>query len=716
MDGDWSDTERGRRPRGGIGFEQVGRWLRRRQGIERNPIYRLANDVWDGRIPVERAYQEVERQTILNRLADGDLWELDREAARAAVDDPERALILTRLAILAARHKGFDRVLVDCNLRAAELLAEMGEQRDQELHLREALHAAERIANIPGQRRALARLARLAFDRGEADRARELLSRQLEAGREDVDTLEDVETALLLGDLARRDGDDAAAREFYHRAARSARRVGHFAGVVDALLRQVVILREQGDREGGMLLLQQAQDAAERTIDTRLQVEIAVQAAALMAETGQFEGARTQLLSALARAREMGDLAMESRCLTGLSRVEQHAGYLQDAAGHFRELAELEQRLGNRAAAVRALLEAAETLIKLRDAEGARNLLESAAHLVEGLDEPLLRQRVLGLLGLAYGALGRRNEALDCLMQALDDARQSGDPAAEGRWLIGIGELLLQFDETADALAVASRALELARQAGNAHLESEAYALLGSINMSRGMLREAEDNLHRALAIARGRGHTQEELHYLQLLAHLATQAGQPAAAIKHLRQALEVATLDGSPEIKARLHGQLARLYQGSNHLAEAEEHYRGAVVAAEAAGSSRMLARALRGLATVQDAAGKADAAIESYYRALEVTDALGDRRSAAILHYNLGALLYDREQDDEARRHLDRAIEQAMAAGDFATADAARELLRWLGPATPTGGSGFGDDLLLGELAVSDEPEPGRDTLRD
>ena len=239
-------------------FEQLGRWLRRHQGVERNPIYQLASDVVEGRMSAEAAYQAVERSSLLNQLADGDLWELDREAMRIAVDDPEHALILSRLTILAARYKGFDRVLVDANLRAAEILAELGEEHDQELHLREALHAAERIANVPGQRRALSKLARLALNRGDTARARELLARQLDAGREDVDSLEEVETALLLGDLARDEGDAATAREYYHRAGRGARRVGHFSGVVDALLRQVEIVRKEGDVEGTYLLLQQA--------------------------------------------------------------------------------------------------------------------------------------------------------------------------------------------------------------------------------------------------------------------------------------------------------------------------------------------------------------------------------------------------------------------------------------------------------------------------
>ncbi|HUZ02213.1 MAG TPA: tetratricopeptide repeat protein [Thermomicrobiaceae bacterium] len=692
-------------------FDQVGRWLRRRQGIERNPVYRLASDVWEGRIPPERAYLAVESHALLNRLADGDLWDLDREAARIAVDDPERGLVLARLAILAARYKGFDRVLVDCNLRASEVLAEMGNAREQELHLREALHAAERIANVPGQRRALARLARLAFDRGETERARELLGRQLEAGREDVDTLEDVETALLLGDLARNDGDFPAAREFYHRAAKSARRVGHFAGVVDGLLRQVAILRDQGDEEAAALLLQQAQDAAERTIDTRLQVEIAVQAAALLLQHRQPQQARAQLVTALARAREMNDLVMESRCLQGLARIEQQAGHLAEAADHFRDLADLEQNLGNRSAAVRAMLDAAEQMIGLRDADGARAALESILPITESLEEPALRQRVLGLLGLAYGALDRRSEAVDCLMGALQDARKAGDRPAEGRWLLGVGEVLLQFGEVSDAVAAGRRALDVARETGNSRLEAQALALVGSISLARGLHREAEESLQRALGIARQHDDAAEQLHYLRLLAELGYQTRQPNVAVKYLRQALDVATFYGDAEMRSRFHGQLARLYQAGNHLADAEEHYHSAATAAEEAQTPVLLARALRGLATVQDLRGEAEAAMESYRKAIEATDEFRDARSAAILHYNLAALLYDREVDDEARRHLNRATELAMQAGDYTTADAARELMKDLAP--PSGPTGTRpEDLLLGEVAINQEPGRFRD----
>ena len=43
------------------------------------------------------------------------------------------------------------------------------------------------------------------------------------------------------------EGDVATADDLYHRAAKSARRIGFYTGAVDALLRQVGILRERGD-------------------------------------------------------------------------------------------------------------------------------------------------------------------------------------------------------------------------------------------------------------------------------------------------------------------------------------------------------------------------------------------------------------------------------------------------------------------------------------
>ncbi len=696
--------------------DQVGRWLRRRQGIERNPIYRLAMDVSEGRMSPDAAYRSVERSSLLNRLADGDMWQLDREAELISADDSERALFLIRLTILAARYKGFDRLLVDCNLRAADLLATLGNDKDQELHLREALHASERIANIAGKRRALARLARVAFDRGDTERARELLNRQLESGREDSDTLEDVETAILLGDLARTDNDPIGAQEYYQRAARSARRVGHFAGVVDALLRQIVILRELGEMDDAVLILQQAQDAADRTIDVRSQAEIAIQTGAILAEQHQNQQARGYLMTALDRARSMSDIAIESRALTGLARVEQRSGRASEAATHFEELADLELRLGNRSAAVRSRLDAAEIYLGQRDPNRALVALQQAQPLADELEDPAIHQQVLGSLGLVYGALNRRNDAVESLMNAVQQARRAGDTEQEGRWLLGIGDVLLDFGELDDALAIAKRGFEIARQTGNARLEAQSTGLMGSISLARGLYRDAEEHLLRAVSVSSHYGDPSDQLGYLQLLAQIGRKSGQPQMAIRYLRQALDIATLYAGSESRVRLHGQLARLHASLNQLDESEEHYVSAYHAAEESGQPTLAARALRGLAMIQDSRGDTASAFDNYSRALELADQIGDLRTSAALRYNLGAILYERGDLEGARTSLNRSLETAMAVSDYETADAARELLRWFTTsAADSEDHGWTEDLLLNEFAVENDSDRWRDTSR-
>lgn len=668
-------------------FEQFGRWLRRRQGIERNPLYRIAVETFEGHLTVEQAYAAAEHPSTVARLADGDLWEVLDEAGRAALDHPEHALLLTRLVILAARQKGFDRVLMEANLRAADILAEYADgdaeqvrerQREQELHLQEALRAARRIANAAGQRRALARLARLAWARGDHEQARVLLQRQLESGREDTDTVEDVETALMLGDLARQEGNLSAAREFYNRASRSARRVGHYAGMVDALLRHVTILRELGDLDAAYALLQQAQEAAERMIDHRLQAEIAIQIGALLIERRRWSQARTALLSALERARTAGDLALESRCLTGLTQIERQAGKYRDAADHLHQLANLEQRLGNRRAAARALLDAAELALEGQQPQRALQLLQLAQQ-NEITEDPTLRQRFLGLSGLAHAALDHRGEALEYLYQAFRLAQQSGDAKEQARWLLGAGEVLLEFGELKEAVTVAQHATGLVRAAGDARLAAQLALLHGSIAAARGLRREAEQRLLQACEYADEAGDLTTQERALLMLAELQLQETDPHGAIGYLRQALELATTTGNDELRARLHGRIARLYQAIHFFTEAEEHYRAAYEVAKDIDALPLMARALRGLATVLDASGRADEALSIYRQAIALAEQLGDRRAALALHYNVAMLLLDRGNDGEARYHLRLAYDLASAVGDN---DLARQLREFLG----------------------------------
>ncbi|HEX5163868.1 MAG TPA: tetratricopeptide repeat protein [Thermomicrobiales bacterium] len=664
-------------------LEQFSRWLRRYQGTEANPIYRLAVDVATGRMSFERALDAAESHSVNGRLADGDLVDLDQQVESEARVNLQFALILARLNAATARAKGFEKVLVDLYLRIAELLEDERDEAEREYNYREALHVAKRISYVAGQRRALNRLARMAFERGDTEDARGLLLQQLEAGREESDTGDEIETAILLADISLADGDVSTAHDLYHRAARSARRIGFHTGAVDALLRQVGILRERGDLHASLQLLRQASESADRTVDTALQAEIAFRTGALMRELNMPEEATERLTIALQRARTLGDMAMEARSLLMLAQLEQRMGRDEQALQHYEAAVGLERGLGNRGEVARALQAMGEIHLAQDRPSAAISVLTEAREMVLYSDDTELLMQVHGMLGKALADQGREREALDALQTALASSRALDDPTEEARWIITVAEVMLRTGETDNAGELAQRAEQLARGSSNNVLRAAVYSLNGQVALVDRRLQDAEDAFASATAASRAAGQSGASLRYLPLLSRLAAELGDMDGAIRYLDEAVAEAQAVGEDAQACMFHGQAARLLGSAGRIRDAEERYQRALALGRSAGDPRLSGRALQGLAAIYDTTGQLELAIEHYYDALDAANRAGDARTIASTHFNLGALLVDEERDDEARTHLERARDAAATLNDYALAERARTLLDILAP---------------------------------
>lgn len=668
-------------------LEQFSRWLRRYQGTEANPIYRLAVDVATGRISYERALDAAEAHSVNGRLADGDLVDLDQQVESEARSNKQFALLLARLNAATARAKGFEKVLVDLYLRIAELLSDERDEAEREYNFREALHVAKRISYVSGQRRALNRLARMAFERGDTEDARDLLLQQLEAGREESDTGDEIETAILLADISMADGDVATAHDLYHRAARSARRIGFHTGAVDALLRQVGILRERGDLHASLQLLRQASESADRTVDTALQAEIAFRTGALMRELNMPDEALERLTVALQRSRVLGDMAMEARSLLMLAQLEQRRGHNEQALQHFEDAVGIERGLGNRGEVARGLLAIGEIHLEEDRPSAAIPVLTEARDMVLYSDDTELLMQVHGLLGKALAAQGREREALEALQTALVSSRALDDPTEEARWIVSVAEVMLRTGETSNAGELAQRAEELARDSRDNVLRSVVHSLNGQVALVERRLQDAEDAFLSATAASRAAGQTGESLRYLPLLSRLANELGDMDGAIRYLDEAISEATAIHDQASACMFHGQAARLLGGAGRMRDAEERYHQALALGRSVGDPRLSGRALQGLAAIYDTTGQLELAIEHYYEALDAANRAGDARTIATTHFNIGALLVDEERDDEARTHLMRARDAAATLNDYALAERARMLLGILAPPSST-----------------------------
>ncbi|CAA9544458.1 MAG: hypothetical protein AVDCRST_MAG49-1310 [uncultured Thermomicrobiales bacterium] len=628
-------------------------------------LIQIAREVVGRRRSVQGALTEIRHPAVLDALADEDFRSLDATIAERASSDHEFALVLARLAHAAARAKSFDRQVVDAALRLDALLPADDPNREREKLLRDAYTSAQKASYVRGGRLALGRLGRRAVEAGDLDRARVLLQQQLDLGPDTGDSAAEVDSAIVLGDIVRRDGDVGAAQALYRRAGVASQRLEHHRGLAEALIRQVELMPEDASLDAVAALQRQALDAAERTGDAQLESRIILALADTLSASGRHDEAADQLAEGLAIARALGDLSLEARCESGLAVAERRRGRLREAAEHERRMLTLEERLGNRPAAAAWAAQLASTELALHDPEGAVDAFERARDLAQALGDGALEQRAEGGLGVAYTLLRRPSEALAHLMRALDLARAAGDERRQARWLASIGEALWTFGQVEASGQATQQAVDVARRIGDAELEAGMLALLGQVHAARREPIRARDCYTRALELHRALGQTGEQVTTLAALAQLAAETGQPVQAMTMLEQALQIATAAGDRAGAARLYGRLGRLAQRRGDAGVALDALGRALELAEAVDQPALLNQALQHLATAQDLAGDGRAA-DTYRRAVTVAQHLGDAHGEAVMRLNLGALLSVHQSNghvDEGIAHLQEAA--ALAA---------------------------------------------------
>ncbi|CAA9540333.1 MAG: hypothetical protein AVDCRST_MAG70-47 [uncultured Thermomicrobiales bacterium] len=652
-----------------------------------NVLIQFAREVVGRRRSLAAALAEIRHASILDALSDTDFKTLDTLAADRARSDREFAQTLARLSHAAAHAKGFDRQMVDAALRLDTLLPADDPSRERDTLLRDAYTAAQRASYMRGGRVALGRLGRRAYEMGEDERARLLLQQQLDLAPESSDSIAEVDSALALAEVLRRDGDLAGSRAMYRRAGQSAQRLEYYHGLAEALVRQIELM--PGSSPDTRLALQrQAQSAAQRTGDTALESEIALDVSRTLAELGRWRDAAEELEGGLLLARETGDLSRESRYVAMLIDAQRQLGRTSTLVGLERHMLQLEERLGNRAGAARYAVDLGTSELSLGRVEAARDAFERALSLATGIEDRDAQQRALGGLGAVATAARRPTEALDYLTRALDLAQDAGQERAEAQWLGSIGQALWTFGQEVDAARATQQAVDLARSLGDEPLEASLLPLMGEIYAGRRDTSRARDSLVRATELNRRLGHHADHIAALTTLGQMAIDNGQPSQATQVFEQALAVANAAGDQAAAIRLYRRLARLAQRRGDHQVGLDLLTRALSLANAQEDPRIRNTVLQHLAAAQDLAGSNDAA-ETYREAIDEAADIHDRYGETVMRLNLGLLLAT--TDPHAYRHegipnLQRA---AVLAADLGSAgDVLRE--RIMAALTAYGGS--------------------------
>ena len=660
-------------------------WLgfRRRESAG-DTVLLIAREVTDRQRSVQGGLAEIRDPRVLDRLTADDFEGLDVVVEEQADEDREYAVVLARLTYAAARAKGFDDQIVDAALRLDTLLPGDDPSHERDRLLRDAYAVAQRAGYVEGGRAALSRLGLRALDAGDTERARALLRQQLELGDEEDDDIAEVNAALALGDLLRKEGERVEAQALFRRAGRGAQRLDYQHGIAEALVRQIEMLPRNTDLETMAALQRQASEAARRTADLGLQSRIVISLAETLRRNGKTAEAVTQLEEGLTVSRQIGDLAMEGRCLSTLAEIEHARGRIAAAAGHERDLSVLEDRRGNRAGASEWAIRAGTSLLDLDDVPAALEAFSRGLELAVAAGDISLEQRALGGIGMAFARVGRRSESLEHLMRALDLARAARDRRNEARWLATLGQALWRFEQPQDAMRALSDALSSAQRVEDLGLQANILTQLGRMYAAGGQTARAKECYTHAYGLNRRLGQTEEQIDLLNLLSVLAAETGQIPAAVAFGAQALQLASLGNDRLTEARLRIRLGRLSMGRGDTTTALDHFTKGVALAETLGQPTIQAQALAALAAAQAALDDPAAAV-TYRRSVTQARASGDAAAEAHAALGLGQLLLQQDARVEGGQMLQEAAAAARRMGPRGATLARRvdEFLAGIGP---------------------------------
>lgn len=637
-------------------------------------LVQIAREVVGRKRSINGAISEVRHPAVLDALSDDDFAILGDIIDERVDSDREFAQVLARLTHAAAHAKGFDRQTVDAALKLDALLPAEDPAREREKLLRDAYKAAQRTGYVQGGRKALGRLGHREMSAGDSEKARALFQQQLDLGPASNDDRDEVESAILLGDIVLRDGDSQSALALYARAEESARRINFRRGLADALIRRLDINGDSIDLETRASveedLLRLSTDLRDDIVLTQL---IGRHASTLIA-LNRFEDVVSHLEDGLEVAREMGDMELENACLAMLSEVEQRIGRFDNAVNRQRDLISVEERLGNIPAAAADAVHYGSTLLTLGRLDDAREVFERAITLAAEANDQRVAQRAYGGLGVTLSAMNHPVDALNNLMQALEIARDTHDLAHEAQWLASIGEALWKYDQRDDALRSINQAIEAARKVDDVDLQAGMYALLGQIAHVDRDIRRSVENYYQALDLYRELGRRDEEVNVLSQLGTMAMESGQVKDAMALYSEALDIAAETGQRAAAVRLYGRLARLAQRQGDHNAALIALEQAVDIAEGIDQPILLNQALQHLAVAQDTANQPDY-MDTYERALRLARQVGDEYGEAMMLTNVGARLLAEGARRDSVEVLEHAIHLADAVGAAGERIAAR-----------------------------------------
>jgi CHAT domain-containing protein/Tfp pilus assembly protein PilF len=314
------------------------------------------------------------------------------------------------------------------------------------------------------------------------------------------------------------------AREHFLRAALIARKRGDVVGEFSALSGLGETHGLQLDHESALQNFQKALEAAKTSNDAEIIERAMVNVATAQAMLERHKEAADSFRIAADIALRRGDRNKHASYLHLISRSATASGNDEEALEISRRILEMARHAGNRPEEASALTNIGIHHRNLGDHEHALESLQTALGIADSLaparfdsfgDSDGAAKRVMELrtniflnMGGVYTDLSDYDHSLECSLEALRSAEDSGNKDLTMRALRGVGISYGRRDDDARAIEYHEQALQLAEELGSLSYREWCLGILGVAHRKLGQFEKSIDYLERALPLARQLGNS----------------------------------------------------------------------------------------------------------------------------------------------------------------------------------------------------------------
>lgn len=335
----------------------------------------------------------------------------------------------------------------------------------------------------------------------------------------------------------------------YQWAISAARAQGNRLQEVYALTRYAGRLRENGDRETSLKVIEMALSLAQRMEAKGLQASLHNEMGVILHQRSKPDQAELRYQQALALAQLAGDPLLEARIQSNLAVMDKERGRFDEAERSFRASLAVARNLEDRRAEgflLHNLGDLAQTRQRLEEAE---TLLRQSLTLREATGDGVGRIYTLfNLTGLEQ-ARGRLPEGLSWAHKALESARSLNVKPLEAHALYNLGEFHREMERWKEA-----REAYRECQALSAELNDPALQGHGMAGQAECEARQGHPPLGRALLRKASLLNPDQTPYMKRAEAWVLRAEGQEAAAQQAFKLALSQAKKE-APEILRELH-----------------------------------------------------------------------------------------------------------------------------------------------------------------